>query len=237
MASKPLGFGLIGAALIALIIGLFITPHEAGAPHVIGFYVLLAAGVIVLAQGGKAAMPKAAPIIPHDAISEEAPEAAKSLPKAMIVAGAASAAVATAGLVASREERPLSGDDRLLEDLERDLFSDIAPAKPEAALPSAAEPELPLPEQSPANLDAEDLPAEPVFQPVNGLVADADLAALQTGEEPLAPLEGLDVVGAYDSAGTRFTMYSDGSVTALGADLDRRFKSLDALRAYIDKSK
>lgn len=57
---------------------------------------------------------------------------------------------------------------------------------------------------------------------------------MQDDEPALAPLETLDVVGAYDSGGTRFTMYSDGSVTALGEGVDRRFKSLDALRAFID---
>ncbi|MGL5447910.1 MAG: hypothetical protein ACRDBL_11430 [Rhabdaerophilum sp.] len=67
-----------------------------------------------------------------------------------------------------------------------------------------------------------------------GLIADDDLAALQDDEPTLAPLEMLEVVGAYDSGGTRFTMYSDGSVTALGEGVDRRFKSLDDLRAFID---
>jgi|GEM_PF-3371285 len=69
-----------------------------------------------------------------------------------------------------------------------------------------------------------------------GLIADADLAALETGEPPLAPLETLDIVGAYDSGGTRFTMYSDGSVMAVGGALNQRFPSLDALRLYIDQA-
>lgn len=88
--------------------------------------------------------------------------------------------------------------------------------------------------------EAEEEPEEPAIEPdpapvsTPGLIDDEDLAALQDDEPALAPLETLDVVGAYDSGGTRFTMYSDGSVTALGEGVDRRFKSLDALRAFID---
>lgn len=83
-----------------------------------------------------------------------------------------------------------------------------------------------------ANERDEEVPEPPASTP--GLIADADLAALQDDEPVLAPLETLDIVGAYDSGGTRFTMYSDGSVTALGEGVDRRFKSLDDLRAFID---
>jgi hypothetical protein len=67
-----------------------------------------------------------------------------------------------------------------------------------------------------------------------GLIADDDLAALTDDEPGFAPLESLDVVGAYDSGGTRFTMYSDGSVTAVGERINRRFRSLEALRGFID---
>jgi hypothetical protein len=84
--------------------------------------------------------------------------------------------------------------------------------------------------------DHEDLAVEEDAAPVStpGLIADDDLAALADEAPALAPLETLDIVGAYDSGGTRFTMYSDGSVTALGEGVDRRFPSLDALRAFID---
>jgi hypothetical protein len=88
--------------------------------------------------------------------------------------------------------------------------------------------------------EAEEAPGEHALKPdqapasTPGLIADEDLAALQDDEPALAPLETLDIVGAYDSGGTRFTMYSDGSVTALGEGVDRRFPSLDALRAFID---
>lgn len=72
----------------------------------------------------------------------------------------------------------------------------------------------------------------------SGLIADADLAAMAAGaaeEPPLAPIETLDVVGAYDSGGTRFTMYSDGSVHAVGPDGERRFRTLDDLRRFLDQ--
>ena len=105
------------------------------------------------------------------------------------------------------------------------------------AAPAMAEPEsrpaiepMPEPEPQPA---PEPLPPEPASH-TPGLIHDEDLAALSEAEADLAPLETLDVVGAYDSGGTRFTMYSDGSVTAKGVGVDRRFRSLDDLRAFID---
>lgn len=69
---------------------------------------------------------------------------------------------------------------------------------------------------------------------VPGLIADEDLAALQAEEAPLAPLETLDIVGAYDSGGVRFTMYSDGSVHAAGPGGEQRYRSLEALRKRLD---
>lgn len=77
----------------------------------------------------------------------------------------------------------------------------------------------------------EDVNAPPA---VAGLIADEDLAALQAEEAPLAPLETLDVVGAYDSGGVRFTMYSDGSVHAAGPGGEQRYRSLEALRKRLD---
>lgn len=67
-----------------------------------------------------------------------------------------------------------------------------------------------------------------------GLIADEDLARLVAEEAPLAPLDTLDVVGAYDSAGVRFTMYSDGSVNAVAPQGERRYRSLEALRKQLD---
>jgi hypothetical protein len=67
-----------------------------------------------------------------------------------------------------------------------------------------------------------------------GLVADDDLAAMeQASQPPLAPLSSLDEVGSYDSGGTRFTMYSDGSVVASGPQGEQRFRSLEELRRHI----
>ncbi len=71
--------------------------------------------------------------------------------------------------------------------------------------------------------------------PVPGLIADADLAAVSDEAlPPLAPVSDLEIVGSYDSAGTRFTMYSDGSVIAAGPQGERRFRSLDELRRHLD---
>jgi hypothetical protein len=109
--------------------------------------------------------------------------------------------------------------------------------------PPAAEPdEEPEDEDEPAIIAApQPEPAAPpaahppeAAAPPPGLIRDADLIALDDAEPALAPLNTLDVVGSYDSGGTRFTMYSDGSVTAIGNGIDRRFPTLDALRAFID---
>jgi hypothetical protein len=109
-----------------------------------------------------------------------------------------------------------------------------APVSTDIAAPAENEPEAD--DDDTADEDREDLAVEEDAPPTStpGLIADDDLAALQDDEPALAPLETLDIVGAYDSGGTRFTMYSDGSVTALGEGVDRRFPSLDALRAFID---
>ena len=93
--------------------------------------------------------------------------------------------------------------------------------------------EIPSGDMSPSVL------AEPVLSlethAATGLIADEDTAAIEAEDTTLAPLSTLDVVGSYDSGGTRFTMYSDGSVTASGADGEQRFPSLDALRKHIDR--
>jgi hypothetical protein len=110
---------------------------------------------------------------------------------------------------------------------------------PSAVELPATEPVAALDAANPAD-SAADVPPEagekPETPPVPGLIADADLAAIAEAEEPpLAPIETLDIVGSYDSAGTRFTMYSDGSVTAVGPGGERRFRSLEALRRHLDQ--
>lgn len=78
----------------------------------------------------------------------------------------------------------------------------------------------------------EGAPAGPSSTP--GLIPDADMAAIAADNTPpLAPLETLTAVGSYDSGGTRFTMYSDGSVVAQGPEGERRFHSLEELRRHI----
>lgn len=120
------------------------------------------------------------------------------------------------------------------------------PAKSEEA-EAVAEPEPDAPEtveaalepaagiEEPAPIAAEEDEAEEAEAAVPaGLIADEDLAALETALAPLAPLDTLEVVGAYDSGGVRFTMYSDGSVNAVGAGGERRYPSLEALRKQLD---
>ncbi len=92
----------------------------------------------------------------------------------------------------------------------------------------------PLPEPAaPAAPEPDPVPAP--ASPVPGLIADADLAALEQSAPPLAPLETLEVVGSYDSGGTRFTMYSDGSVVASGPEGETRYPTLQDLRRHLDQ--
>lgn len=109
-----------------------------------------------------------------------------------------------------------------------------------APLPQQADAELAVRADEPAGAEAaeiemaeaEDKVVKPTTQ---GLIHDADLEAVGDDVLPaLAPLDGLEVVGAYDSGGSRFTMYSDGSVIAAGPEGERRFPSLEALRAHLD---
>ena len=60
-------------------------------------------------------------------------------------------------------------------------------------------------------------------------------ASQREAAPPLAPLETLEVVGSYDSGGTRFTMYSDGSVVASGSEGETRYPSLQDLRRHLDQ--
>lgn len=101
------------------------------------------------------------------------------------------------------------------------------------AVPAAAEA---VPETLPVEpVAATPEPALAIAAPAPGLIHDADLAAVADEALPaLAPISSLEIIGAYDSGGTRFTMYSDGSVVAAGPDSERRFRSLDELRQHID---
>lgn len=118
--------------------------------------------------------------------------------------------------------------------------ADIADVVAEVGIPEAAIEDILEPAAALASEHVMEAPAEEhaitehVGHAPSGLIADADLAALGSDEPVLAPLETLEVVGAYDSGGSRFTMYSDGSVNTIGPDGERRFRNLEALRAYID---
>jgi hypothetical protein len=61
--------------------------------------------------------------------------------------------------------------------------------------------------------------------------------AADDGLPPLAPLSTLEVVRSYESGGTRFTMYSDGSFVSSNEDGEQRFRSLDELRATLGAPK
>lgn len=101
-----------------------------------------------------------------------------------------------------------------------------APAEPEPQ--PLAEPAAPVDAPAVAAVMPEPAPASP------GLIADADLAALQDTTPRLPSLDQLEVVGSYDSAGTRYTMYSDGSVVASGPAGEVRYPTLQDLRRHLD---
>ena len=108
------------------------------------------------------------------------------------------------------------------------------PPDADIAMEIASDPEPAIPPADPGEEPAMAADVDETPPGISGLIPDADSAALAEAVETLAPLETLDIVGSYDSGGTRFTMYSDGSVTAKGESVDRRFPSLDALRTFID---
>ncbi|MCA3629937.1 MAG: hypothetical protein IOC35_06395 [Methylobacterium sp.] len=182
-----------------------------------------------------------------------APPAAPERPVNPVPAGAA-AGEALGGMM--RADRSPVSESRILGDLERDLFAELkSPPLKISPLPDEPAP-APAIEDEPSDSGLsraargskaaagkkEDiilppLPKLPDFErapATPGLIHDEDLARLSEAKAELAPLETLDIVGAYDSGGTRFTMYADGSVTAKGEGVDRRFRSLDDLRAFID---
>jgi hypothetical protein len=159
------------------------------------------------------------------AIAESQPEPDSETEDAALLTPASEA------LADTGEGDATSGDDSDGKDDEADEAEE---ANDDIVAPS--EDELQADGSEMAEEDRDDLAAEDDVAPapMPGLIADDDLAALQDEQPVLAPLDTLEIVGAYDSGGTRFTMYSDGSVTALGQGVDRRFKSLDALRSFID---
>jgi len=198
-----------------------------------------------------AAEPHAASPIVEPAVAPS--PAAHARPVAPVFAGAAAGAAPGGAMRADRSAIPES---RILDNLERDLFAELKspplkisplpdePGPASATGDNSGDSRLSLATRgSKADAGRKDdlilppLPKLPEFErapPTPGLIHDEDLARLSEGKAELAPRERLDIVGAYDSGGTRFTMYSDGSVTAKGEGVDRRFRSLDDLRAFID---
>lgn len=95
--------------------------------------------------------------------------------------------------------------------------------KPEAEVaPVANVPEViePKADTQPEVLEPEQKPAEPLVPPPPAA--------------PAVPSPGAEVVGAYESGGAKYTMYSDGSVVAEAAGETLFFKSLEELREFID---
>ncbi|OYU49015.1 MAG: hypothetical protein CFE31_06430 [Rhizobiales bacterium PAR1] len=156
--------------------------------------------------------------------------------------------------VAERDPAPLAVAEKALAAVEKSQFGQDFDLSPDFTLPLTLPPDpIPAPQplqqsepdgtvaqepQPPEPQPPEPPPVEPAVEavpaPQPGLIADADLAALAEDMlPPLAPISTLEVVGAYDSAGTRFTMYSDGSVTAAGPEGETRFRTLDDLRRHL----
>ncbi|MCA3596576.1 MAG: hypothetical protein IOC64_00530 [Methylobacterium sp.] len=255
---------LVLLAATAFWLALQLIPTDLGNSYMVAASILFASALVLfaLASVGRAIaheihalrlavmLPPAAPE-PHAASPVVEPAVAR--PAAPVFAGAAAGAAPGGAMHADRSAIP---EARILDNLERDLFAELKspplkisplPDEPgqasatgddsrDAALSRATR-------GSKADAGRKDdpilppLPKLPDFErapPMPGLIHDEDLARLSEARGELAPLERLDVVGAYDSGGTRFTMYSDGSVTAKGEGVDRRFPSLDDLRAFID---
>ena len=76
----------------------------------------------------------------------------------------------------------------------------------------------------------EAVPAEPI--PADVMAEPADLQP-----PPPAPSPNAEIVGAYESGGAKYTMYSDGSVVAEAEGQTLFFKSLDELRQFVDGAK
>lgn len=82
--------------------------------------------------------------------------------------------------------------------------------------------------------------ADPQTAHTTSVATEDALAAVSSALEldlepvPLRPPVGVEIVGAYESGGVRYTMYANGVVTAEGAGGMDVFESLDALRKHLD---
>ena len=125
----------------------------------------------------------------------------------------------------------------------------VGDAKPEEALPDGGKPIETSPVETRGGEAVEDMrkeggmvrskPAKPVIDPATAPPLESATAA-QTppvpGAAPMTPTPapGAEVVGAYESGGAKYTMYSDGSVIAEAEGQTMFFKSLEELREFID---
>ncbi|MCA0423405.1 MAG: hypothetical protein LCH61_08790 [Proteobacteria bacterium] len=99
--------------------------------------------------------------------------------------------------------------------------------EPAPDLPAAKAMVAPTPEATAAE--------EPAAAESPALPVPADIIAEPADIEPvLAPSPDAEIVGAYESGGAKYTMYSDGSVVAEADGQSVFFKSLEELRSFID---
>ncbi len=106
------------------------------------------------------------------------------------------------------------------------------PHEPEHAL--QAHEELALAERPHAEV-AHAEPAHAELDPTEA--AHADVAPAEPHEAELAaaqPTSNLNVIGRYDSDGTSYVMYSDGSIEAQSEAGVYRFGSMAELKAFIE---
>lgn len=117
------------------------------------------------------------------------------------------------------------------------------PAKPAGIKPAETKPAEAKPEKRRSAEKAEAKAARPEVEPAP--VAETPAAVPPPAETVPAdpapavpkPAPGAEVVGAYESGGAKYTMYSDGSVIAEAEGQTMFFKSLEELREFIDGPK
>lgn len=109
---------------------------------------------------------------------------------------------------------------------ELDRLIPLTPAKPARPEPAPVAEPAPVPEAK-----AEPEAAEPAAE---ASVAETVHAPEATHPETRKPAEAVEIIGAYESGGAKYTMYSDGSVMAEADGQTMRFNSLEELREFID---
>lgn len=132
--------------------------------------------------------------------------------------------------------RPIEDDPFASFEQELDKLMPLKPARKAKGRKDGA-PEMPAVTQ----IEPVVTPApEPVPEPVvavpasEAIPAEVYAEATDLAPPPPAPAPGAEIVGAYESGGAKYTMYSDGSVVAEAEGQKLFFKSLEELREFID---